>query len=105
MPRYVLLYRGPRGIGDTPEDQAVLATMWQRWYAALGDAIVDPGAPFGPATTVAADGTLTGVGSSDLTGYVAILAPDLDAATAHARGCPVLRQGGRVETYELLDFG
>jgi hypothetical protein len=92
-------------MGETPQEQAELATAWQGWYEALGDSITDPGAPFGPATTLLGDGSRLQDGVSGLTGYVAITATDLDAATEQARRCPVLRQGGRVETYEVLEFG
>ena len=43
--------------------------------------MVDGGNPFGPAATVASDGSATGGGASGLTGYSVVTAESLDAAT------------------------
>jgi hypothetical protein len=62
--------------------------------------LVDGGNPFGPSTSIGADGSVDGSGSSGLTGYSIVSADSLDAATEHAKGCPVLSPVGTVEVYE-----
>jgi hypothetical protein len=36
---------------------------WGSWYGQLGQALVDGGNPFGPARSIAADGTVGGGGA------------------------------------------
>jgi hypothetical protein len=51
MTKFVILYRGPKGMGDTTEDQQRLASALGAWYQLLGAAIVDGGHPFGVSST------------------------------------------------------
>jgi len=104
MARFVLAYRG----GAVAEGHAAMAAameQWERWFASLGDAVVDWGSPFGPAATVAPDGSVADTGTSALTGYSIITADTLDAAVEAARRCPVLQSGGSVEVYESTPIG
>jgi hypothetical protein len=57
------------------------------------------GSPFGAAATVRPDGGSTDGGSAALTGYSIVDAPDLAAAAALAKGCPLLGDGGSVDVY------
>ena len=102
MATYVLAYTGGSEPASEEEGQAVMAA-WIAWFGSLGDAVVDGGNPFGPATTIAADGTVTEGGASGLSGYSIITAADLAAATALAQGCPQLAAGGAIEVYETFD--
>ena len=63
---------------------------------------VDAGNPFGPGSTVAANGSVTDGGASKLTGYSIIEADSLSAAASQAKGCPVLTSGGSIEVYEAM---
>jgi hypothetical protein len=101
MGKYVLAYRG----GSTPEsDEAQQAVMaaWMNWFGALGEAVVDGGAPFGPSNSVTATGPSDEAAPSQLTGYSIINADDLTAARDLASGCPVLADGGSVDVYETI---
>ena len=103
MANYVLVYSGG-GMPETEaEEQAVMAA-WGAWYEDLGQAVVDSGNPFGPSTSVAADGTISQGAPSALSGYTVISADDLDAATEQARNCPILNSGGRVDVYETFQI-
>jgi hypothetical protein len=102
MASYLLAYNGGSQPASEEEGQAVMAA-WIAWFEALGAAVVDPGNPFGPSATVAADGATSDGGTSGLTGYSIISADDLAAATALAQGCPQLAAGGTVEVYETFD--
>ena len=103
MARYVLVYTGGR-TGADPEEQQAIIDRWMGWFGALGTGLLDGGSPFGPSSTVTAEGSSDG-GASSLTGYTIISAPDLAAATETARGCPVLAAGGTVEVYETVAMG
>ncbi len=83
------------------EQQAIMAE-WGAWFGALGEVLVDGGNPFGPTKTIGADGSVSDGGN--LGGYSIISADNIDAAVAHAKGCPVLGGGGNVEVSEAIDI-
>ncbi len=97
MSNYMFGYRGGSMAATDEERQAAMAA-WGAWFGRLGDAIVDPGNPFGESTSVGGDGSA----GSALTGYSVIKADSLDAAAALVDGCPVLGQGGSVDVYEAI---
>jgi len=104
MSKYVFLYHGG-GMPETPEEGQKVMAAWEAWFGTLGAAIVDGGNPFGESRTVAHDGATTaGGGANPATGYSIVDAPDIDAAIAHAKGCPILGTGGSVEVAEALDM-
>jgi hypothetical protein len=104
MADYVLLYTGG-SMPETEEEQAKVMKAWEDWYGGIGGALKDGGNPFGPAAkTVAGDGSVSdGAGSSPHTGYTIVTADSLDAATAIAKGSPVLQGGGSVTVYETFE--
>jgi hypothetical protein len=104
MGKYVLAYRGG-GMAETAEEQQKSMEQWMGWFGQLGAAVVDGGAPFGPAKTIASSGGVTDGGGAALTGYSIVDASDLDDAVAKAKGCPVLSSGGSVEVYEAMPIG
>jgi hypothetical protein len=104
MAKYVLIYQG----GTAPEGEAAqkaVMDQWMAWFGSLGAAVVDGGAPFGPAKTVASDGAVSDGTAAALTGYSIVDASSLDDAVAKAKGCPVLASGGIVEVYGTIDMG
>ena len=105
MSKYILGYHGGGGMETTEEEVAAVMAKWGAWFAELGKAIVDGGAPTAQAVTVGSDGSVAdGGGSNPLTGYSIVTAGSLDAATAMAKGCPILEVGGSVEVAELLEM-
>jgi hypothetical protein len=101
MANYVLIYTGG-SMPDTEAEQAAVMAAWGTWFGGLGDAVVDGGNPFGPAATIANDGSVRDGGASRLTGYSILRADSLGAATALAKDCPVLSGGGAIEVYETF---
>jgi hypothetical protein len=101
MTDYVLIYSGG-SMAETEDARATAMAAWGAWFASLGDAVVDAGKPFGPAATVASDGSVKDGGAFQLTGYSILAADSLGAATTLTKGCPVLSGGGAVEVYEAL---
>lgn len=102
MTTYVLAYSGG-SMPETPEAQAAVMAAWREWFGTLGEAVVDGGNPFGASATVGAGGATSPGSSAGLTGYSIVRADDLDAATATAKGCPVLAGGGEVHVYEIVE--
>jgi len=101
--KYLLAYHGG-DMPQSPEEQARIMAAWEKWYGALGPAVVDPGNPVGRARTIARDGSVSdGGGTNPVSGYTVISTDSLDAAVSLARGCPVLDGNGSVEVCETLD--
>jgi hypothetical protein len=100
MANYVLVYKGG-AMGATPEEQQKAMAAWGQWFGSLGQSLVDGGAPFsGQANSIGSDGSVKSGAPSGLTGYSIVKADDLAAATAMAKGCPVLSSGGTLEVLE-----
>jgi hypothetical protein len=104
MAKFVLVYRGGSGMAP-PEEQQAAMEAWMNWFGSLGDAVVDPGAPFGPSASIGPDGSAGSGGPSGLTGYSILSAGSLADATTQAKGCPVLSDGGNIEIYEAIPVG
>ena len=103
MANYVLVYKGGGGMAPTPEEQQQVMAAWGQWFGGLGQALVDGGNPFtGQANSIAPDGSVSSGSNTGLTGYTIIKADDLSAATAMAKGCPVLSSGGSVDVLETM---
>lgn len=104
MGTYVFAYHGGK-MAETPEEQQAEMAKWGAWFGALGEAIVDGGAPIALAKTVSADGSVSDGGGADpLTGYSVVTADSLEAAVALAGDCPILAGGGSVEVCETIEM-
>jgi hypothetical protein len=103
MANYVLAYSGG-SMPETEEAGAAVMAAWTAWLGALGDAVVDRGAPFGASASVASDGAVTDGGSTRLTGYSIVKADSLSAAGTLVKDCPALSDGGTVDVYEAIDM-
>jgi hypothetical protein len=101
MTSYVLAYKGG-GMAQTEAERETAMAAWGSWLGGLGAAVVDAGNPFGPSSSVAADGSVGGGAASALTGYSILQADSLVAASELAKGCPVFANGGSVEVYETM---
>lgn len=104
MANYVLVFKGG-GMPETPEEQQQVLADWGAWYGGLGAAVVDGGTPFGPAMSIAGDGSITDGAASELTGYTILTAGSLAEAAKMSTTCPILAGGaGSIEIYETLDM-
>jgi hypothetical protein len=101
MANYLFAYKGG-SMAETDEERQAVMAAWGNWFGTLGQAVVDPGNPFGPSATVAGSGGVSDGAASGLTGYSVVTADSLAAAGALARDCPVLSAGGSVEVYETI---
>lgn len=99
MKKYLLVVHGPSA--DNEEERAAGMAMMAEWYRSLGDALVDPGAPFTGARTVSANGVGDAIGPH-ATGYNIVQAESLDVASGLAKLCPLLKHGRTVTVFETL---
>ena len=104
MADFLLLYTGG-GAPETEEEQAKVMQAWTDWYGKIGASLKDGGNPFtGVAKTVGSDGSVKdGAPGALHTGYTIVQADSFDAATAIAKGSPVLSSGGSVTVYETFE--
>jgi hypothetical protein len=103
MAKFVLAYRGG-SMAESEAEQKAVMDQWMGWFGSLGAAVVDGGNPFGPAKTIASNGSVSDGGGAALTGYSIIDASGLDDATTKAKDCPVLASGGTVDVYEAMEM-
>ena len=100
MPKFIFAYHGGK-MPETEEEGARVMQAWQDWYATLGGAVADGGAPCGPSKTVSSGGVADDGGANPLSGYTLVNADSMEAAVEMAKGCPILEHG-TVEVAEAL---
>jgi len=104
MSQFLFVYHGGHTPESPEEGQKVMAA-WQAWFANMGDAVAQPGAPVGMSSTVSASGVSDGGGANPASGYTVVEAADMNAATAMAKGCPMVTAGnGTVEVAEVIEM-
>lgn len=104
MGKYVLTYQGG-SMGETETEQQEIMAKWMDWFGSLGASLLDLGNPFGPSSTIGADGSVSEGARSGLGGYSIISADSLAEACDKATDCPLLSNGGTIEVYETVAVG
>ena len=96
MKKFVIFHYG----FETPTQE--IQDAWGKWFASIGDKIVDPGSPFGPGREITRSGTKDlPMGMESLTGYTVINADSIDEAEKIAQGCPMITS---VRVYEAISM-
>jgi hypothetical protein len=95
MPKFLVTYHGAGAPSSEEAQEAMAAFM--AWASSAGDALVDPGAPLGPAKTVTAESVSDGPADGPANGYSILQAPDLDSAVALVKGHPFVSRGGSLQ--------
>jgi hypothetical protein len=103
MPKYVIVYLGGNQ-PSSPEEGKQHFSKYMEWLSSLGDAAVSPANPLNNTNTVNPDGTVTGEGTSTMSGYTIIEVDSMDAALSIAKACPFLEIGGSLEVSELVEM-
>ena len=103
MPQFALLYVGEPPHAD-PEAAQAGQKRWFEWIGSLGDAVVNPGMPLGPATRVTADGVAPAPTDARLTGLTIVEADDMDAAVAMAQSSPYIEYAA-VDVAQIFQMG
>ena len=102
--KYLLVYTGG-SMAQSEIEQKEELKEWDKWFTKVGKSLVDGGNPFTSiAKNISSDGRIS-EGSSDClaSGYSLIQADSIDAATALAKSCPVLKDGARITVYETFN--
>jgi hypothetical protein len=113
MARFLFVYRGSGDAASrmTPDEMQQMMQRWGNWIreSLQQGWMVDPGDALTPegrvvnAKKVVTDGPF--VESKEcIGGYSIVVADSIDAAAEHAKGCPALHYGGRVEVRVLADM-
>ena len=92
MAKFVYIYSGGEMARTDAERDAQMAA-WGQWF----------GNPFGASKTVGTGGSVKDGAGSDLGGYSIVNADSLAAAAELAKGCPIFKNGGKVEVYETIE--
>lgn len=100
MTEYVIVYHNADKMPSSPEEGAANRTQWENWLKDLGDAVVNPGTPFGTSHIVKSDGSVAAAEGTGLTGFSVIKADSEAAAIEIAKKCPYLMMGN-VEVAEI----
>ncbi len=111
MAKFLFVYRNNTEdmCQPSPEEMQEVMAQWGGWFEKLGAAIVDGGDGLLPdGKTLASDGTVTDgpfMEAKELVGGYSILQADsIEEAAEHAKGCPVLANGGSVEIRQLAGY-
>jgi hypothetical protein len=101
MAKFLITYHGGAGMPTDPAQREQMMTAFMTWAASVGDSMIDPGAPLGPAKLV------TSGGVSDDTeglvgGYTLLSADSVDGAVEKARSHPFISRGGTLRVAEAV---
>ena len=100
--KFVFVYYGGK-MAPIPKEQQKSMADWNAWFASLGKAVVDAGAPTMPGKVVSSKGIKDGTIGEAVTGYSVIQADNIDAAAKLAAKCPqVTSAGGQIAVYKAM---
>ncbi|MGH7524776.1 MAG: YciI family protein [Gemmatimonadales bacterium] len=111
MSEFIFLYRGGTRPGSAEEGQKVMQ-KWVAWFQELAAAghVVDRGQPLEGTGKLVKGGSKTIVdgpfaeAKDIIGGFSVVKAPDIAAAAALAKGCPILERGGDVEVRPVMQM-
>jgi hypothetical protein len=95
MQKFLVTYHG--GGAPAPEEAQEAMAAFMAWASSAGDALIDPGAPLGPARTVTASSVADGPADTPASGYSILQAADLDSAVDLVRAHPFISRGGSLQ--------
>jgi len=87
--------------GFVPPTQEIM-DAWSKWFASIGDKMVDSGSPFGPGIEITKNGTKALPHDLEaITAYMIINAEDIDEAEKIAKACPIIAS---IRVYEAMSM-
>jgi hypothetical protein len=101
MPRFLVTYHGG-GMPESEEGRQQAMAAFGAWIGSTGKALVDPGAPLGPAKTVSSGSVADGAAPGPFNGYSILDAADLDSAVDLVRSHPYVERGGSLQVSEAV---
>ena len=103
MPKFLITYHGEGGgMPASAEAREQMMAAFQAWAASVGDSMIDPGAPLGPAKAVTASGVSDGSADGRVSGYTLLSADSMDAAVGLVQSHPFLGRGGTLQVSEAV---
>jgi hypothetical protein len=96
MARFLVTYHGGEMPADDKSRQQAMAAF-AKWVEQTGKALIDPGAPLGPAKTVSSTSVTDGPAGGRFGGYSVVEANDIDAAVNLVAKHPFLQRGGSLQ--------
>lgn len=103
MPKFLITYHGAGAPAPEQAQEAMAAFM--AWASSAGQALIDPGAPLGPAKTVSTGAVSDGPAQGPANGYSILDAPDLDSAVELVKGHPFISRGGSLQVSTAIPPG
>ena len=101
MAKFLVTYHGGSGMPADPGMREQMLKAFMAWAAGVGDNMVDPGAPLGPARMVSSDG-VTDAEPGGVGGYTLVSADSMDDAVKLVRDHPFISRGGTLRVAEVI---
>jgi hypothetical protein len=101
MAKFLVTYFGGGEMPADPQMREQMMNAFMAWAAGVGDKMIDPGAPLGPAKVVSSDGVTDGE-PGGVGGYTLLSADSLDDAVELVRNHPFVSRGGMLHVSEAV---
>ncbi len=101
MAKYLITYHGGGEMPADPKMREQMTKAFAAWAAGVGEKMIDPGAPLGPAKTVTSDGVKDGE-PGGVGGYTLLSADSLDEAVELVRNHPFVSRGGTLRVSQAV---
>ena len=101
MAKFLITYQGGGEMPSDPQARQMMMDAFGAWVASVGDKMVDPGAPLGPAKVVSGSGA-EDAKPGDIGGYTLLSAESLDDAVDLVRNHPFISRGGTLRVSEAV---
>jgi hypothetical protein len=102
MAKFLITYHGGGGMPADPAMREQMMQAFMAWATGVGDKMIDPGAPLGPAKVVTSDGVTDSEPGAGVGGYTLISADSLDEAVELVRDHPFVGRGGTLRVGEAI---
>jgi len=101
MAKFLVTYHGGSGPPADPAMRDQMMAAFGAWAASVGDSLIDPGAPLGPAKAVTSDGVQDDA-TRAVEGYTLLSADSLADAVELVRAHPFVSRGGTLRVSEAV---
>jgi hypothetical protein len=101
MAKFLITYHGGGEMPADPAQREQMMSAFVTWAASVGDSMIDPGAPLGPAKLVSSDG-VSDDNEGGVGGYTLLSAVSLDDAVEKVRNHPFVSRGGTLRVAESV---
>jgi hypothetical protein len=101
MAKFLITYQGGGEMPGDPQGRQMMMEAFGAWVASVGDKMVDPGTPLGPAKVVSGGG-VDDAKPGDIRGYTLLSADTLDDAVDLVRNHPFISRGGALRVSEAV---